>query len=127
MTNTCCDHISKIAFDLFVACEVETPKPIDVHGILGVDKGIVNIAVDSDGKIFSGTELDDNHRKFAHRCKDLQHNGSTLAKRKLKSISGKQSRFQKDTNHRISKCIVRKAQDTHRAITLEILRAILIG
>ncbi len=111
-------------FYLFVACEVETPKPIDVHGILGVDMGIVNIAVDSDGQIFSGKDIDDNRRKFAHRRKNLQHNGSKTAKRKLKSISGRQSRFQKDTNHRISKCIVRKAQDTNRAIALEDLTGI---
>ena len=111
-------------FYLFVACEVETSKPIDVHGILGVDLGIVNIAVDSDGQVFSGKEVDDNRRKFAHRRRNLQRNGSQSAKRKLKRISGKQSRFQKDTNHRISKCIVRKAQDTHRSIALEELGGI---
>lgn len=111
-------------FYLFVACEVETPKTIDVQGVLGVDLGIVNIATDSDGQVFSGKEVDDNRRKFAHRRRNLQRNGSKSSKRKLKSISGKQSRFQKDTNHRISKCIVRKAQDTHRTIALEELGGI---
>lgn len=106
-------------FHLFVACEVETPKPIEVAGVLGVDLGIVNIATDSDGQVFSGADIDDNRRKFSHRRRNLQRNGSKSAKRKLKSISGKQSRFQKDTNHRISKYIVRKAQGTNRSIALE--------
>ena len=111
-------------FYMFVACEVETPKPIDVQSVLGVDLGIVNIATDSDGQVFSGKEVDDNRRKFAHRRRNLQRNGSKSAKRKLKRISGKQSRFQKDTNHKISKCIVRKAQDTNRTIALEDLSGI---
>jgi len=111
-------------FYLFVACEVETPKPIDVHGSLGVDLGIVNIATDSDGQTYSGQAVEDNRRKFAHRRRNLQRNGSKSAKRKLKSISGKQARFQKDTNHVISKKVVQKAQDTGRSIALEELGGI---
>jgi len=111
-------------FYLFASCWVEEGKPIDVVGVLGVDLGIVNIATDSDGQIFSGKDIDDNRRKFEHRRRNLQRNGSKSAKRKLKSISGKQSRFQKHTNHRISKAIVRKAQDTNRSIALEELGGI---
>jgi len=111
-------------FYLFVACEVETPKPIDVHGSLGVDLGIVNIAADSDGQVYSGQDVEDNRCKFAHRRRNLQRNGSKSAKRKLKSISGRQARFQKDTNHVISKKVVQKAQDTGRSIALEELGGI---
>ena len=111
-------------FYLFASCWVEEGKPIDVIDVLGVDMGIVNIATDSDGQIFSGENIEDNRRKFAHRRRNLQHNGSKSAKRKLKSISGKQARFQKDTNHRISKHIVQKAQDTNRSIALEKLSGI---
>jgi putative transposase len=111
-------------FYLFASCWVEEGKPIDIDGVLGIDLGIVNIATDSDGQVFSGKEVDDNRRKFAHRRRNLQRNGSKSAKRKLKSISGKQSRFQKHTNHKISKSIVRKAQDTGRAIALEELGGI---
>lgn len=111
-------------FYLFVSCEVETPDLIDVHGVLGVDLGIVNIATDSDGNVFSGKDVEDNRRKFSHRRRNLQRNGSKSARRKLKSISGKQSRFQKNTNHTISKCLVKNAQDTRRAIGLEDLTGI---
>jgi putative transposase len=109
---------------LFAACDVETPKPIDVAGVLGVDLGIVNLAADSDGKNFSGAEVQRNRRIFEHRRKNLQKKQTPSAKRKLKKLSGKQARFQKDTNHRISKLLVQKAQDTCRAIALEDLSGI---
>jgi putative transposase len=111
-------------FYLLVTCDVETPKQIDVDGVLGVDLGIVNIASDSDGNDFSGKAVEEKRRKFLHRRSNLQHNGSKSATRKLKKISGNQSRFQKHTNHTISKAIVKIAYDTHRAIALEDLSGI---
>jgi putative transposase len=111
-------------FYLFVACEVETPKPIDIEGVLGVDLGIVNIASDSDGENFSGADVDRNRRIFEHRRRNLQKKQTRSAKRKLKKLSGKQARFQKYTNHTISKRLVEKAQDTCRAIALEDLSGI---
>jgi putative transposase len=114
----------KGGFYLFVACEIETPEKMDVDAVLGVDLGIVNIAAHSDGGNFSGADIEANRRKFAHRRRNLQRNGSKSAKRKLKSISGRQARFQKDTNHFISKRLVKIAQDTRRAIGLEELTGI---
>lgn len=111
-------------FYLFVACEVETPEPGDVDEFLGVDLGIVNIAADSDGETFSGEAVEDNRRKYAHRRRNLQRKGTHNARRKLRKIGGKQSRFQKDTNHTISKRIVQKAKDTGRGIALEDLGGI---
>jgi IS605 OrfB family transposase len=111
-------------FYLMVACDVETPKPIDVEGVLGIDLGIVNSASDSDGGGFSGAVIEDTRRKFEHRRRNLQRKGSKSARRKLKKISGRQARFQKITNHTISKAIVQIAYDTHRAIALEELGGI---
>lgn len=109
---------------LLAACDVETPKPLDGEGVLGVDLGIVNLASDSDGENFSGAEVQHNRRIFEHRRKNLQKKQTPSAKRKLRKLSGKQARFQKDTNHRISKLLVEKAQDTCRAIALEDLSGI---
>src|SRR3990172_8431791 len=111
-------------FYLLATCEVETPEPQDIHDVLGCDLGIVNLAVDSDGEQFSGEAVDDNRRKFEHRRKNLQKKQTKSAKRKLKKISGKQARFQSNTNHAISKRLVTKAQDTGRAIALEALKGI---
>ena len=111
-------------FYLFVACEVETPETGDVDDFPGVDLGVVTIAADSDGETFSGEVVEDNRRKYAHRRRNLQRKGTHNARRKLRQIGGKQSRFQKDTNHTISKRIVQKAKDTGRGIALEELSGI---
>jgi putative transposase len=111
-------------FYLLAACDVATPRPIDVQGVLGVDLGIVNLATDSDGLNFSGAAVERNRRIFEHRRRNLQKKQTKSAKRKLKKISGKQARFQRDTNHTISKVLVQKAQDTCRALALEDLSGI---
>ena len=111
-------------FFLSATCEVDEPKPINVDGTLGVDLGVVNIAVDSDRQIHSANHINNvRHRHRRLRAK-LQAKGTRSARRKLKRLSGKERRFAKDTNHCISKKLVAKAKDTNRAIALEDLRGI---
>ncbi len=115
---------SKGMFFLFATCIVEEPKPTAVEEALGVDLGITNIVVDSDRVVYSARQI--NHVRYRHnrlRAK-LQAKGSRAAKRKLKRLSGKERRFARDTNHCISKKLVAKAKDTHRAIALEDLEGI---
>ena len=114
-------------FYLLTVCDVDTPEPIDIEGYLGVDLGIVNIASDSDGEVFSGDSVERNRRKYEHRRRNLQKKQTKSAKRKLKKLSGKQVRFQKQTNHVISKMLVEKAKDTQRGIALENLKGIREG
>ena len=117
-------EIFKGLFFLSSTCEVDEPKPIDVEDALGVDLGITNIAVDSDGEIYSASHINNaRHRRRRLRAK-LQAKGTRSAKRKLKRLSGKERRFAKDTNHCISKKLVAKAKDTNRAIALEDLQGI---
>ena len=111
-------------FFLSATCEVDEPKPIDVEGALGVDLGVANLAVDSDGQIHSASHIHNvRHRHRRLRAK-LQAQGTRSAKRKLKRLSGKERRFAKDTNHCISKKLVAKAKGTNRAIALEDLEGI---
>ena len=94
---------------------------------LGIDLGLVNIAVDSLGNIYNKEENDniELHRKRLLRLKSiLQKVGSKSSKRHLKKMSGIESRFRKDVNHMISKKIVRRAKDTHSNIKLEDLTGI---
>ena len=111
-------------FFLSAVCEVEEPTQRETDGVLGVDLGITNIAVDSDGEIHSATHI--NNIRYRHRRlrTKLQSKGTRAAKRTLRRLSGKEQRFAKDTNHRISKQIVAKAKDTKRAIALEDLKGI---
>jgi IS605 OrfB family transposase len=111
-------------FFLNTVCTVDEPPQAEVEGVLGVDLGITNIATDSDGQMHSGQAIKHvRHRHRRLRAK-LQSKGTKSAKRRLKKLSGKERRFAKWVNHTLSKRIVAKAKDTHRAIALENLKNI---
>jgi putative transposase len=111
-------------FYLFATCDVDEPDPLDVDGTLGVDLGIVNLATDSDGEHFSGERLERRRQWYQARRQALQKVGTQAAKRRLCQLKSRQRRFQKDTNHCISKRLVAKAERTKRAIVLEDLKGI---
>ncbi len=107
------------AFYLLTSCEVAEPTPSDVDDFLGVDLGIANIAVDSDGSVHQGKTVKSvrfRHRKLRSK---LQRKGTKSSRRRLKRLSGKERRFATWTNHNVSKSIVAKAKDTGRGIALE--------
>lgn len=106
-------------FYLNAVCDVPEEKEFEPKDILGIDFGIVEIVSDSDGEQFSGKQIEKVRQTFAHRRRNLQRKQTKSAKRKLKQLSGKQSRFQKNENHVISKRLVEKAKRTERAISLE--------
>ena len=111
-------------FYLFTSCEVNEPDPKDVDGFLGVDLGVTNIAVDSDGDVHSAKAV--NNVRFRHRRlrTKLQSKGTKASRRRLKKLSGKERRFATWVNHNISKSIVSKAKDTARGVALEDLGGI---
>lgn len=106
-------------FYLNAVCDVPEEKGYEPKEILGIDFGIVEIVSDSDGEQFSGKSIEKICQTFTHRRRNLQRKQTKSSKRKLKELSGKQSRFQKNENHIISKKLVQKAKDTQRAISLE--------
>lgn len=111
-------------FYLAATCDIEEAEPIDPDGVLGVDLGIVNIATDSDGEIFNGSQVNNVRHRHRRLRKKLQKKGTKGSRRRLKKLSGKERRFAKHVNHTISKRIVAKAQGTTRAIALEDLQGI---
>jgi len=111
-------------FYLHQLCEVTESPEFDPTGWLGVDLGIVNLAVTSDGQAFSGNQVEAQRKWYAGRRAVLQSVGTKSAKRRLRQLSGRQARFQKHTNHCISKALVETAKDTRRGIALEELTGI---
>lgn len=112
------------SFYLLAVCEHEEPPPQDVDGYLGVDLGVTNIAVDSDGEVHSSNVV--NHVRFRHRKlrAKLQRKGTHSARRRLRKLSGKERRFATWVNHNVSKRIVEKAECTGRGIAVEELTGI---
>ena len=109
---------------LFAVCEIEEPAPGDVADVLGVDLGVKNIAVDSDGNVHSSAQVNGLRHRHRRLRQKLQAKGTRAAKRLLKRRSGKEARFASDVNHTVSKRIVATAQGTGRGIALENLHGI---
>jgi len=110
----------------YLAVTLDAPEQTldDPVGAIGVDLGVVHIAVDSDGEFYSGEDVDRVREKTDNLKSKLQSKGTKSAKRHLKKLSGRESRFRRNTNHIISKRLVSKAKDTQRAIALEDLKGI---
>jgi putative transposase len=111
-------------FYIHQTCDLDEPSPSDPTGWLGIDMGVINIATDSDGEIMTSEAIEDTRQRQQVLRSSLQSRGSLSAKRHLRKLSGKQRRFQKDTNHVLSKRIVAKAARTKRGIALEELTGI---
>ena len=111
-------------FYLAVVVDAPEASPDDPTGTLGVDLGVINLAVDSDGEFYSGEAVDVVRERIDTLKSSLQSKGTKSAKRHLKKLSGRESRFRRSINHRISKRLVSKAKDTHRQIVLEDLKGI---
>ena len=111
-------------FYLAIAVDAPEASPDDPVDTLGVDLGVINLAVDSDGEFYSGESVDKVREKIDELKTSLQSKGTKSAKRHLKRLSGRESRFRRSVNHIMSKRLISKAKDTHRQIALEDLKGI---
>ncbi|MEM7594723.1 MAG: transposase [Cyanobacteria bacterium P01_A01_bin.83] len=109
----------------------EAPKPIKSDNVIGVDFGRTDIAVTSDNKKWSGREIRDVRDKYSKQRASLQKRASkgTRSSRRrcrqlLKRLSGKEKRFQRHTNHVISKNIVLSAKKSSSIVAIEDLTGI---
>ncbi|MEU8150990.1 transposase [Nonomuraea sp. NPDC048901] len=113
------------------------PMPVvcePVGGFVGVDQGVANLAVTSDGAVLPGSALpgpvgDNGHvrtlRERRHRQRRrLQRKGTSAARRVLRRLSGREHRMMTDLNHQISTFVVREAERTGRGVALEDLQGI---
>src|SRR5262249_18912233 len=109
---------------LLASCELEESTPQETETWLRVDRGMTNLAADSDGEFFQGREVKARREHIARRRRDLQRVGTKSARKRLRQLAGKQDRFQRHVNHCISKQLVHKAKRTKQGIALEDLTGI---
>ncbi len=109
---------------LLATCEIEEPTPDEIDGWLGVDRGVVNVATDSEGNLYTGALVEQRRKRYSQQRRDLQRKNSHPAHRRLKKTSGKQARFQKDVNHCIAKELVKRAKRTKQGVAVEKLTGI---
>jgi len=111
-------------FYLIPVIDIPEPPEKKSKGFLGIDMGVAQLAVDNTGEVYSGKEVDKKRVKIDKLKSALQSKGSKSAKRHLKKLSGKESRFRRDINHCISKKIVEKCKRHSLSLAIENLAGI---
>ncbi len=119
------------SYYIHIQVKDESPKPINSDNVIGVDFGRTDIAVTSDNKKWSGNEIRDVRDKYSKLRANLQKKASkgTRSSRRrcrqlLKRLSGKEKRFQRHTNHVISKTIILDAKQSNSLVAIEDLTGI---
>lgn len=97
--------------DLVMDLPTPTVAEVKEPAVLGVDRGVVNIAVTSDGEFFRSKALRSVRGKYAFLRRRLQAAGTRSARRHLRLLSGRERRFQADVNHRVAKAITGSVAD----------------
>ena len=111
-------------FYLYATIDFAEPLPVEVVDFIGVDMGIVNLATDSDGTVYTGEKVEKVRKRFGKTRRNLQRKGTKSARRILKRLRRREGGFRKHENHVIAKCIVANAKDTGRGIAVEELTGI---
>jgi putative transposase len=118
-------------FFLHVQVKALAPNPQTHTDVVGVDLGRTDIAHTSDGAAWNGAEIRQVRDRFSRLRGALQHKASkgTRSTRRrcrqlLDRLSGRERRFQRHTNHVISKTLVETAQTRQAALALEDLTGI---
>ena len=111
-------------FYLYATIDLPEPPQVLAGEFLGVDLGVRNIAVDSDGEVHCAKILNSVRVRYARLRRKLQKKGTKSARRLLKKRRRKEQRMARDVNHCISKKLVSKAKDTKRSIAVEELTGI---
>ncbi|MBP1931788.1 RNA-guided endonuclease InsQ/TnpB family protein [Ammoniphilus resinae] len=106
-------------FYLLLVVEFPEGTPIETTECIGIDLGIVNIATDSTGQIYSGGKINGLRKRYARIRAKLQAKKTKSAKRLLKKRRRKEQRMAKDINHCISKQIAEKASRHCSSLVLE--------
>ncbi|MFH7029953.1 MAG: RNA-guided endonuclease InsQ/TnpB family protein [Heteroscytonema crispum UTEX LB 1556] len=109
--------------------EVRDPQP--TKKVIGVDFGRRDIAVTSNGDLWSGEKLTKTRDKYSRVRASLQKKASTRTRSSrrrcrqvLARLSGRERRFQAWVNHNISKAIIQQAKSEKAFVAIEDLTGI---
>jgi IS605 OrfB family transposase len=103
-----------IFLNISIEKEIQEHTFLNKDGVVGVDLGMNFVAVTTDSKgktrFYGGGVVKYYRWLHAEHRKELQGKGTRSATRKLRGMSGRETRFVKDTNHCIAKDIVLHAK-----------------
>lgn len=106
-------------FYLFQTVEIPDDDIDDVEEFIGVDFGLTDIAVTSDGVKHTADTLNQ-YREHRQKVRSsIQSKGTKNSKRLLKRLSGKEKAHATIINHTIAKSIVKSAKEQGKGIAIE--------
>lgn len=109
----------KEKFFLFQSVEIPDIEIENVEQFIGIDFGINDIAISSDGIKHSADWLN-TYRQNQQKIKSsLQRKGTKGSKKVLKRLSGKERTTTTIQNHTIAKSIVKSAKEQNKGIAIE--------
>jgi putative transposase len=91
---------------LHISFEKEIENTPSTNNLIGIDRGINNLAVSSNNRFFGGGIIKKQVRKYQRQRSALQSKGTKSAKRHLGRLRRREQRFRADINHQISKQII---------------------
>ncbi|MFQ5794209.1 MAG: RNA-guided endonuclease InsQ/TnpB family protein [Candidatus Bipolaricaulia bacterium] len=97
-------------FFLNIVLEWNVAEPRGGGNVIGVDLGLKNLATCSNGLRFPGGQAINVRRRYSRLRQSLATQGTRGAKRTARRLSGKEHRWMKAENHRISRRIVDSLQ-----------------
>ena len=106
-------------FFLFQTVDVPEEEIKDIESFIGVDFGLTDLAVTSDGKKHSAEWLNNYREKRQRIRSSVQSKGTRSSKRLLKRLSGIEKTTATIQNHTISKSIVKSAKEQGKGIAIE--------
>lgn len=128
-----CDLVLRQDGKWFLLVTVDIPEgtSIPATAFIGVDLGVTNIAVDSDGTVYQAKAVEEKRIASLSRRRAIgkKTNGAGRRTRRachkaIVRMEQKESRYRRDVNHQISKTLVALAEGTGRGIALEDLKGI---
>jgi IS605 OrfB family transposase len=110
-----------------VTVDAPEPTPDEPSDYVGVDLGVITLAATSDGEFLNHCagpthahiHINQVRARYSRFRAKLQQQGTKSAKRLLRTRSGRERRFARDSNHCISKSLLSTAKGTSRGIALE--------
>lgn len=106
-------------FYLFQTVDIPDTVIEDIEEFIGVDFGITDIAVTSDGVKHSAEWINQYREKKQKVRSSIQRKGTRSSKKLLKRLSGRERTTANIINHTISKSIVKSAKQNHVGISIE--------
>ncbi|MDD1762882.1 MAG: transposase [Methanothrix sp.] len=128
--------LCKNGHEYYINIQVKSnaPNEIQTDKVLDVDLGVTDMAVTSEGQKFGGETIKKIKRHYQSMRAVLQQKsvkGTRSSRKRCRELqqrlSGKESRYQRQINHEISKAIVTRAHEIPARLALEDLAGIREG